>query len=309
MSPDARTRQTSVVAKHDNGFDGDLHGQTVLVTGTTKGGIGHESARGLGDAGARVLVHARNQHAASGIANELARSGNGEGHYVAVAGDLGSLAGVHALAAAVRDAAPMGLHGLINNAGAGFAQRTMSPDGYEMTIAINHVAVAALTEDLVDLLKAGADGLGVSSRVVNMTSFIEARGKLVEDWTYPGRYTQFQAYADAKLLNLAYTYAQSRRLAGEGITCNAVSPGSVKSGFGGKAGGTFKAVQLLINPFIGPPAKGARGCIRLMVDPALCEATGGYYSSAKLKKSSQRSRDTHLQDKIYDHTQRLLHRI
>ena len=309
MSSDAQTPQKGVVVKHDNGFDGDLQGQTVLVTGTTKGGIGHESARGLGNAGATVLVHARNQQAASGTADALAQRGNGRGHYVAVAGDLGSLAGVHALAAAVRDAAPTGLHGLVNNAGAGFAQRSLSPDGYEMTIAINHVAAAALTEDLLGLLKAGADTLGASSRVVNMTSFIEARGKFVEDWTYPGRYSQFQAYADAKLLNLAYTYAQSRRLAGEGITCNAVSPGSVKSGFGDKAGGTFKTMQMLINPFIGPPANGARGCIRLMVDPALSRATGGYYSSAKLKKSSQPSRDTNLQDKIYDDTQRLLHRI
>ena len=31
----------------------------MLVTGTTKGGIGHETAQGAGNSGATVLVHAR----------------------------------------------------------------------------------------------------------------------------------------------------------------------------------------------------------------------------------------------------------
>jgi retinol dehydrogenase 12 len=296
------------MSKYNDGFAGDLDGQTVLVTGTTKGGIGHETAQGLGNAGATVLVHARNDRAASTAAGQLAQAGNGRGSYQPVAGDLGSLAGVHQLAAAVRDAVPKGLHGLVNNAGAAFAKHTLSPDGYEMTIAVNHVAPAALTEDLLDLLRAGADTLGVPSRVINMTTLIEGRGKPVEDWAYPGKYKQIRAYADAKLLNLLYTYAQSRRT-GTGVTFNAVSPGSVNSGFGGKAGGPIKTMQALSKPFVGPPAKGARGCIRLMVDPALAEATGGYYSAAKLKKSSKQSRDIKLQDKTFAQTERVLHHV
>jgi len=41
-----------------------MRGQTVLVTGTTKGGIGYETARLLGDEGATVLTHGRTQKAA-----------------------------------------------------------------------------------------------------------------------------------------------------------------------------------------------------------------------------------------------------
>jgi hypothetical protein len=33
----------------------------------------------------------------------------------------------------------------------------------------------------------------------------------------------------------------------------------------------------------GPPEKGSRGCVRLLADPGLATATGGYYSSAELK--------------------------
>ena len=51
------------------------------------------------------------------------------------------------------------------------------------------------------------------------------------------------------------------------------------------------------NPFVGPPEKGSRGCVRLLADPELATATGGYYSSAKLKKSSKKSRDHDAQDR------------
>ena len=46
------------MSKFDARFAGRLDGQTVLVTGTTKGGTGHETAQGAGHSGATVLVHA-----------------------------------------------------------------------------------------------------------------------------------------------------------------------------------------------------------------------------------------------------------
>jgi NAD(P)-dependent dehydrogenase (short-subunit alcohol dehydrogenase family) len=192
------------------------------------------------------------------------------------------------------------LNGLVNNAGAAFATKALSPDGYERTIAINHIAVAALTEGLLDLLRKGADEFATPSRVVNMTALIESRGNPITDWSYPGKYSQMHAYADAKLLALMYTYAEARRHQGDGLTFNAVSPGTVNSGFGGKAGGTFKIIQALMKPFVGPPEKGSRGCVRLLADPDLATATGGYYSSAKLKKSSKKSRDHDAQDRVYE---------
>ena len=222
------------MSKFDAQFAGRLDGQTVLVTGTTKGGIGHETAQGAGNSGATVLVHARHADHARRAVDLLVSNGNGKGQYLAVAGDLGSLAGVRELVKAVHQASPKGLNGLVNNAGAAFATKALSPDGYERTIAINHIAVAALTEGLLDLLRKGADDFAAPSRVVNMTALIESRGNPIADWSYPGKYSQMHAYADAKLLALMYTYAMARRHQGDGLTFNAVSPGTVNSGFGGR---------------------------------------------------------------------------
>ena len=173
------------MSKFDAQFAGRLDGQTVLVTGTTRGGIGHETAQGAGNSGATVLVHARHADHARRAVDLLVSNGNGKGQYLAVAGDLGSLAGVRELVEAVRQASPKGLNGLVNNAGAAFATKALSPDGYERTIAINHIAVAALTEGLLDLLRKGADDFASPSRVVNMTALIESRGNPIADWSYP----------------------------------------------------------------------------------------------------------------------------
>jgi NAD(P)-dependent dehydrogenase (short-subunit alcohol dehydrogenase family) len=294
------------MSKFDAQFAGRLDGQTVLVTGA-KGGIGHQTAQGAGNSGATVLVHARGAKDARRAVDVLVANGNGNGHYLAVAGDLGSLAGVRELTDAVHEVAPKGLNGLVNNAGAAFSSKTLSPDGYERTIAINHVAAAAATGALLDLLRKGADEFAAPSRVITMTALVESRGKPITDWSYPGKYKQIQAYADAKLLALMYTYGQARRHVGEGLTFNAVSPGAVKTTLGSKAGGPFKIIETLTNPFVGPPEKGSRGCVRLLADPELATATGGYYSSAKLKKSSKQSRDKDAQDRVYEQTERELH--
>ncbi len=294
------------MSKHPSPFGPRMRGQTVLVTGTTKGGIGYEIARLLGDEGATVLVHGRTPEAAGATVENLVVDGSGAGSFIPVAADLSSIAGARQLVGAVRAAAPLGIHGLVNNAGAAFAQRRLSPDGFEMTMAINHVAVVTLTDGLLDLLQAGADALGKPSRVANMTALVEGRGKVVTDWSYPGRYTQTQAYFNAKLTNLLYTYALARRLDGGGVTVNAVSPGTVNTGFGDKAGGTFGVVARLGAPLFGDAARGARGCVRIMADPDLATATGGYYAAAKLKKSSKRSRTQSLQEQVYLQTERTL---
>ena len=91
------------MSRFDAQFAGRLDGQTVLVTGAN-GAIGHETAQGIGNSGATVLVHARGAEQARRAVDSLAANGNGKGRYLAVAGDLGSLAGVRELAQAVREA-------------------------------------------------------------------------------------------------------------------------------------------------------------------------------------------------------------
>src|SRR6478736_10145946 len=90
-NPNERTRYDipgETMSTFDAQFAGRLDGQTVLVTGA-KGSIGYETAKGIGNSGATVLVHARGADDARHAVDLLVTNGNGKGRYLAVAGDLG----------------------------------------------------------------------------------------------------------------------------------------------------------------------------------------------------------------------------
>jgi NAD(P)-dependent dehydrogenase (short-subunit alcohol dehydrogenase family) len=287
------------MTKHTRTF-GSLDGRTALVTGAAVG-IGMATAVALGDAGATVLVHARSTQAAVEAARAL-RDESPKGTFTPVHADLESLAGVHELANQVREGAPNGLHVLINNAGAAFSERKLSPDGVERTIAINHLAVAALTDDLLDLLTEGAKRSGQPSRVVNLSSFIHKKGKAVTDWTYPEKFKQMSAYSDAKLLNLIYSYALAAQLDKTTVTVNAADPGQVKTGFGKKAGGFMGLIMKAMGPMLASPAKGALSSVAIATDPELGANTAGYVTAGKLTDSSKSSRDATIAKQVWTQT-------
>ncbi len=128
-----------------------------------------------------------------------------------MSGDLGSLSGVRALVEQVTQLTPRGLHMLVNNARGAFRHRALSLDGVELTLAVNHLPVAALTSAVMDALHNSAANAGRPSRMVNLSSTMEGRGHpKLEHWTYPSRFSQLQAYSDSKLVNLTHTYALAR---------------------------------------------------------------------------------------------------
>jgi NAD(P)-dependent dehydrogenase (short-subunit alcohol dehydrogenase family) len=278
--------------------------RTVLVTGASSG-IGRATASALVGAGALVLAHARDHARATTLAAQLEANG---GRVVPVSGDLGSLQGVRALAHQVRRiASSEGVHVVVNNAGAAFSRRRVSPDGVERTLAVNHLAVAALISMLLDALRVGADASGRPSRVVNLSSTLEKRGNRdLEDWSYPDRFSQVQAYSDSKLVNLAYTYALARDLSEHGVNVNAADPGNVATAFGRNAGGILKGVQLAGRPFMASPEKGARTSVRLASDPSLDGVSGVYFRAGRPGQSSAASRDPTFGDRVYGRTAALL---
>ena len=91
-------------------------GKTALITGSTDG-VGRMVASRLGEAGARVLVHGRDQERGNRVVADIERSG---GTANSSPPTSASLAEVRRLAEAVRDATDR-LDILINNAGIGTA--------------------------------------------------------------------------------------------------------------------------------------------------------------------------------------------
>src|SRR6185436_1958032 len=91
-----------------------------------------------------------------------------------------------------------------------------------------------LTNLLLDTLKATAKEHG-AARIVNVASGAHRRvpGLRFDDLQSRNGYTAYGAYGASKLANLLFNLELSRRLAGSGVTANAVHPGLVSTGFAG----------------------------------------------------------------------------
>jgi NAD(P)-dependent dehydrogenase (short-subunit alcohol dehydrogenase family) len=270
--------------------------RNVLISGASSG-LGQATAQALARTGAKILVHARTKERAATAARELA----GE----PVWADLGSVDGVRGLAEQVIAATGGELHVLVNNAGGAPAHRQLSPEGVECTIAVHHVASAALTAALLPALRRGSVTSGRPSRVVNVSSAVERFGRRLTDWSYPGQFNQWRAYCDAKLLNLAFTYALARQLDQREITVNAADPGNVATGFG-RNGGVFRFFQGPARFLLSSPEQGSRTAVKLASDLSLDDASGGYYAKGRPKRSSAASRDPAYGDQVFAKTVQLL---
>ncbi len=260
-----------------------LDGRVALVTGATNG-IGRVTARELARMGARTLVVARDAGRGDATAREI-RDATGSPVEVLVA-DLSSRAEVRRLASEVRRGAPS-LHLLVNNAGAIFADRRLSADGVEMTLALNHLAYFLLTLELLPALRAAPE-----ARVVNVSSSIHSRGRIdLDDLQGERDYGMWKAYAQSKLANLLFTRELARRLRGGPVTANALHPGAVASGFGRDHPGLFGRLVALGAPFLLSPEKGARTTLHVATDPSLRGVSGRYFASSRERTPSRAAQD------------------
>ncbi len=120
----------------------DLAGHTAVVTGGN-GGLGLETVRALADAGAHVVIAARNQAKAADAESEV-RTTVPDASLEIVELDLGSLASVRTAAEQIA-AAHETIDILVNNAGLMALPERRTEDGFEMQFGVNHLGHWALT--------------------------------------------------------------------------------------------------------------------------------------------------------------------
>lgn len=266
-----------------------MTGRVVLITGATSG-IGLVAARQIAAQGATVVVGGRTP-ATCIAAAEHVRATSSQSRVDWLAADLAVPDEVRDLAAEYRRRYDR-IDVLINNAGMIVPRRSVSPEGVELTLAVNHLAAFLLTNLLLDLLIASAP-----SRVVNVTSVAHERARLdFDDLQMRRGYLPFRAYARSKLANLLFTYELARRLAGTGVTANAVNPGLVRTRLG-RGNGLLRDLAWhfthLCHREISLTAdEGAETLVYAACSPAIETATGQYFFQRQATQSSLASQDT-----------------
>lgn len=198
----------------------DLSGRTAVVTGANAG-LGLQAARVLAARGAHVVLACRNLDRAGRAARRIAAESPAAGTSV-VRLDLASQSCVRGTAEEIRARFPR-LDLLVNNAGVMEVPCQRTEDGFELTLATNHLGPFALTGLLLDRLAAGA-------RIVTVSSMAHLEGVMdFDDLQAERHYDPERAYAQSKLANLLFTYELDRRLraAGARVTALACHPGVV----------------------------------------------------------------------------------
>jgi len=203
----------------------DLTGKTALVTGAS-GGLGAETARALASAGADVTLAVRNVAKGEAVAQTIRESTGRRVDVVEL--HLDSLPSVRACAAGW-----LASHGvlnlLINNAGVMACPLERIGDGWERQFATNHLGHFLLTMLLLPALRDGAP-----ARIVNLSSGAHRFGGVnFDDIHFREReYNKFAAYGQSKTANVLFAVELGRRLAGSGVTINAVHPGVIMTELG-----------------------------------------------------------------------------
>jgi NAD(P)-dependent dehydrogenase (short-subunit alcohol dehydrogenase family) len=267
------TQQPAVGRRHWTEADiPELSGRIAVVTGANTG-LGLQAARLLAAHGAHIVLACRNLdkagHAASRIAAESPRGGTS-----VVRLDLASQSSVRSAAGEIRARFPS-VDLLINNAGVMEVPYQRTEDGFELTLATNHLGPFALTGLLLDRLAAGA-------RIVTVSSIGHLDGVIdFSDLQSERHYDPDQAYSQSKLANLLFTYELDRRLraAGTGVTALACHPGVVYTDlFANRS----RLQQFLLSPAmrvinfwaVQNARMGALPALRAATDPSAC---GGEY--------------------------------
>jgi NAD(P)-dependent dehydrogenase (short-subunit alcohol dehydrogenase family) len=197
-----------------------MHGRVCAITGANRG-IGRAAAFDLARMGATVLLLCRDASAGL-LARDGLRASSGNPRIELITVDLASMRSIRTAAQEIRDRVPA-LHVLVNNAGINLPRRATSEEGFEMTLAVNHLGPFLLTTLLLPLLQSSAP-----SRIVTVTSEFERFGRIdFSDLQSERWYNGLRAYVRSKLANVLFAYALASSLEGTTVVSNCVYPGLV----------------------------------------------------------------------------------
>ena len=275
-----------------------MKGKTIVATGATSG-IGEAAVLELARLGGRIVIVARNEARAQATMRKLEAKAPGAGHRVHLA-DLSSMAEARKIGRAIAESEPR-IDVLINNAGALFSERRVTPEGLELTFALNHMAYFVLTQALRERLIASAP-----ARIVSTSSTAHQGMSLdFDDLQSAKGYGGLKVYGRSKLANILSTRELARRLAGTEVTANCFHPGVVATRFGSSSGGFAGKVIPFLRPFFLSPEKGADTLVYLASSPEVEKTTGEYFVKRKITPPSSAARDDAAAKRLWEASEAL----
>jgi NAD(P)-dependent dehydrogenase (short-subunit alcohol dehydrogenase family) len=259
----------------------------ILVTGSTDG-IGKATATALAAGGAEVILHGRDEKKGKRVQQELGRA-TGSLPDLVIA-DYAQQDQVRSMAADLTGRYSR-LDVLVNDAGTYQKTRHVTPEGTELTFAVNYLGPFLLTHLLLPLFRK-------KSRIVTVASSAHEDVDRI-DWDnlpQERRYDPWGAYALSKFADVTFTYTLARNLGGTGTTANCLHPGVVNTRLSRSAAPGIATIT---------PEEGAQTSIWLARSPEIAGVSGKYFDSLRPVRSSALSYDRGVQERLWEMAEEL----
>lgn len=284
-------------------FNNENNNGTMVITGGT-GGIGLQSAIGIANTGAKVIITGRNKER-GGKARQTIIDETNNKKIVLVVGDVSSISSIEALADSILDQTKH-IDVLINNAGYLGDEFQKNKDGLEMHFAVNVLAPYRLTYALLPALQSTSN-----ARVINVTGGDKPAAIDPDNLQAEKGFKGLKTYAHSKSVLESMSMALSRELEPEKITVNVVFPGRAstamtKSLSSKSLPGLMKLMLPLFKQLFkedgGKSAsKAARSTIWAATSPELDGLTGRYFdTNSKIQNLHETANNVHIQAQITD---------
>ena len=255
--------------------------KTILITGATDG-VGLETAKQLAQQGHRIILHGRNKDRAQGARATILDAFPAATLQI-VHSDFADLSDVADMAREM-NAGLSQLDVLVNNAGVYMTRRGLSRNGFEMTLAVNHLAHFLLTRLLLPLLKKSAE-----PRVVTVSSMVHTSGRInFEDMNAERHFDGYQAYANSKLANVLFANELARRE--PWLSSNSLHPGVI---------GT-KLLHAAFSMAGASVQEGARTSVYLAASPEAAHVTGKYFERCAALPAAAQALDQSLARQLWE---------
>lgn len=272
----------------------------VVITGANSG-VGFEASRILAGDGWDVVMVSRSPDRGQAALEKVRAEHPGASLSVEQC-DLASFAQVRDLASRLGAAEEDGdgpVHALVNNAGLYRANREITEDGFERTMAVNHLGHFLLTSLLKSNLRASG------ARIVNVSSGGHSMGRLSAgsiDSVFRGeeRYDGWRYYGHSKLANVLFSAELHRRWNGDGVEAFAVHPGVLSTAIWDRNRTFGMFIAKLAKPFMDSPEVGGRAVSRLVSDPEVSSKSGGYFRKQDHAAPSALAQDEALARALWD---------
>ena len=271
-----------------------MHGRICVVSGANSG-VGFEAAKELARLGAHVVLVCRNNERGQQTARLIAEQVPSAELRVAHA-DFASLAQVRQLGAVLRGDYPK-IDLLVNNAGTFFARRKITEDGFESTLAVNHLSHFLLTALVLPSLLAAA------GRIINVSSEAHRRAQLRRTalegiMRGTGSYGGWRAYSDSKLANILFTRELARRYQADALSVVAMHPGVLATRIWNRNLTPASLLMIVFKPFMGRASVGGDAVVFLAREQADV-IHGRYYDKQVVSEPAQPAQDRELAEELW----------